>query len=310
MQTLDLFKALSDEIRLRILRVVSSSELSVAEMVSVLGLPQSTVSRHLKPLRDAELVEARRDGTSVYYRKGPAFDDGALAEFMASRLAELPFAAEDHASMRRVMEGRRERSRAFFDRIAGSYGTLTQPGGGWQALSAGLAAGFAGQRVADLGAGQGELTLMVAPFAREVIAVDQSRAMLDALQAGAAQAGLSERVSVAEGDLESLPLEASSVDAAFLSQALHHAAHPEGAIREAARILRPGGRLIVLDLVRHEEEWVREQWADLWLGFEPDDVAAWMRQAGLKPVHQGSLAGSTPELAVLLSVGARNSQSV
>ena len=306
MHTLDLFKALSDEIRLRILRVVSASELSVAEMVSVLGLPQSTVSRHLKPLRDAELVEARRDGTSVYYRKGQAFSDGTLAEFMASRLAGLPFASEDHASIRRVMEGRRERSKAFFDRIAGSYGTLTQPGGGWQALAASLAAGFSGQRVADLGAGQGELTLMIAPFAEEVIAVDLSRGMLDALEANAAQAGLSARVSVAEGDLESLPLESSSVDAAFLSQALHHAAHPEGAIREAARILRSGGRLIVLDLMRHEEEWVREQWADLWLGFEADDVAGWMRGAGLEPVHLGSLAGSTPELTVLLAVGMKN----
>ncbi len=299
-ETLDLFKALSDEIRLRILRAISSAELSVAELVSVLGAPQSTVSRHLKPLRDAELVETRRDGTSVYYHRGRAFQDPDLARLLGDRLDEVPRASEDMASVSRVMDGRRQRSREFFDRIAGSYGTLTQPGGGWRALAAGFAVGFAGRDVADLGAGQGELSLMLAPYVRSVTAVDLSPQMLETIRRGAEQAGVTEKLHIAEGDIESLPLADESVDAAFLSQVLHHAAHPPAAIAEAARILRPGGVLVVLDLLRHDQEWVREQWADHWLGFDPDDLREWLNAAGLTPLHGDHFSGTTPELSVLL----------
>jgi ubiquinone/menaquinone biosynthesis C-methylase UbiE/DNA-binding transcriptional ArsR family regulator len=305
METLDLFKALSDEVRLRIVRAVSVAELSVAELVSVLGLPQSTVSRHLKPLRDAELVDPRREGTSVYYRRGKAFQDASLGSLLQGRLEEVRQGPEDLASIRRVMDHRRQRSRNFFDRIAGSYGTLTQPGGGWQALAGALASGFSGLEVADLGAGQGELALWLARFAKRVTAVDLSPQMLKALEANADAAGVSDRITVAEGDIESLPLEDRSVDAAFLSQALHHAAHPPAAIGEAARILRPGGRLIVLELVKHEQEWVREQWADQWLGFEPDELETWMVEAGLSVQLIERIPGSTPELSVLLAVATR-----
>lgn len=303
METIDLFKALSDEVRLRILRSVSAAELSVAELVSVLGLPQSTVSRHLKPLRDADLVETRREGTSVYYRTGNAFQDASLARLLAERLEQLPQSAEDLASVHRVMDLRRQRSREFFDRIAGSYGTLTQPGGGWQGLAAGLAAGFVGQDVADLGSGEGDLTMMLAPFARKVVAVDQSPEMIRHVRDRARQAGLDNVVDVAEGELESVPLDDGSMQAVFLSQTLHHAADPSAAIREAARVLKKNGQLIVLDLLKHNEEWVREQWADQWLGFEVKEVGEWMATAGIDPVVQKVLAGSTPELSVLLVVG-------
>lgn len=300
METIDLFKALSDEVRLRILKVVSSAELSVAELVSVLGLPQSTVSRHLKPLRDAGLVDTRRDGTSVYYRKGKAFDDVALARLLQDRLEDLPQAAEDLASVRRVMDHRRQRSREFFDRIAGSYGTLTQPGGGWQAMAAALAAGFAGRTVADLGAGEGALALLLARHARKVVAVDSSPQMLGELRDRAARAGLGERVELAEGDVEHLPLADRSVDVAIVSQTLHHAADPAAALREAARILVPGGLLLVLDLLSHTQEWVREQWADQWLGFTPEELRGWIIAAGLAPGVTEVFAGSTPELSVVL----------
>ena len=301
-ETLDLFKALSDEIRLRIVRAVSVSELSVAELVGVLGLPQSTVSRHLKPLRDVGLVEARRDGTSVYYRRGQVAQDPALSRLLHERLNDVVGVAEDLASVHRIMDMRRARSQSFFDKIAGSYGTLTQPGGGWQALAAGLAAGYVGREVADLGAGEGQLTLLLARFASRVIAVDQSAHMLNELRAGAERAGVSGRVEIAQGDIESLPLPSASVDAAFLSQVLHHAAQPAAAVAEASRILRSQGILIILDLVRHDQEWVREQWADLWFGFAPEDLIKWMQSAGLKPLVTDQLSGSTPELSVLLTV--------
>ena len=306
MATLELFKALSDEVRLRIMRAISAAELSVAELVAVLRLPQSTVSRHLKPLRDAGLVSARREGTSVYYHPGPAAAEAGMDELLAQRLGEVPFADEDLSSVRRMLDARRQRSKEFFDRVAGGYETLTQPGGGWSALAAALAAGFAGRDVADLGAGEGALTLLLARFARSVTAVDLSPEMLRELQARATGAGDRARIRTVEGDIESLPLDDACVDAAFLSQALHHAARPAKAVAEAARVLRPGGRLVVLDLVQHEQEWVREQWADQWLGFDMAEMDMWMTSAGLTPKVIEPLAGSTPELAVLLAVADKN----
>ena len=296
----DLFKALGDEVRLRILRAVCTAELSVAELVGVLGLPQSTVSRHLKPLRESGLVGTRREGTSVYYHRGRAARDAALSRMLEVRLEDVAMANEDLASVQRVLEMRRVRSREFFDRIAGSYGTLLEPGGGWRVLAAGLAAGFRGREVADLGAGEGQLSLLLARYAARVIAVDQSAQMLSALVEGAREAGVGGRIEAAQGDLESLPVADEAVDAAFLSQALHHAARPERAVAEAARILRPGGVLVVLDLLRHQQEWVRDQWADQWLGFQPEQLEEWMAAAGLRPWPTEILGGSTPELSVLL----------
>lgn len=299
-ETIDIFKALSDEARLRILRCLAAEELSVAELVSVLGLPQSTVSRHLKPLREAHLVRSRREGTSIYYRRGTALDDAALAHVLERKFAELDGAAEDQASVRRVLSARRARSREFFDKIAGSYGTLTQPGGGWRGLATVLAAGFAGKQVADLGAGEGALTLLLAGHGASVTAVDQSPKMLRLVEEQALEAGLADRVQVAEGDLESLPLATASVDVVFLSQALHHASRPERALAEASRVLRDGGLLLLLDLAKHEQEWVREEWADQWLGFDEAELKQWLSSVGLERITLERLSGSAPGLSVLI----------
>lgn len=294
-----LFKALADDCRLRILRAVSMAELSVAELVRVLGLPQSTVSRHLKPLRESGLLETRRNGTSVYYHRGGAFGDADLASVLERHLAELPMEQEDRTSVRRVLDQRRAHNRAFFDEVAGRYGSLTEPGGGWPALAAGLAVGFSGRTVADLGAGEGALSLLLARCCRQVVAVDLSPRMLMLLRDAADKAGLGERVRTVEGDLEGLPLADGSMDAVFLSQALHHASDPKVALAEAARILKPEGRLILLDLWAHEQEWVREAYADVWLGFDPGDLEPALVAAGLEIGVTARLPGATPELPVL-----------
>lgn len=304
-ESLHLFKALADEVRLRILGCLSASELSVAELVGVLDLPQSTVSRHLKPLRDVELVETRRDGTSVFYRQGAAFREPSLRDFLVTRLNALPAASADRKAVRKALDQRKRRSKDFFEQMAGKYGTLTEPGGGWPVLAAALAVGFHGQDLADLGAGEGDLTMLLARFARSVTVIDQSPSMLSHVESRAAAAGLSNKIYRAEGDLEALPLEDQSVDACFLSQALHHAAQPEHAIKEAARVLRKGGKLVLLDLVQHSHEWVREQWADQWLGFTPSEVRKWMRAAKLAVNFNEGLEGAVPELPVLFAVGTK-----
>lgn len=300
--TLKVFRALGDEARLRILRAVEIAELSVAEIVDALKMPQSSVSRHLKPLRDSGLLETRREGTSVYYRRGPVFQEPVFSQLMSEKLAELRGASRDRAAVDRAIALRRRESTKFFDEIAGRYGSLTQPGGGWPAMAAALAAGFTGQTVADIGCGEGDLTLLLARFTKRVVAVDLSSQMLRVVQERSAEAGVARRVTVERGDLEKLPLDSGSMDTVFVSQVLHHAARPEKALAEAARILKPGGRLILLDLAQHDQEWVRSEWADQWLGFDERELRGWMTAAGLKMEIFQVLEGPSPAFSVVMIV--------
>lgn len=299
----DIFKALADDVRLRALRALGTAELSVAELVDILELPQSTVSRHLKPLREAELVETRRDGTSVYYRSGPLFRSAEWASILKAELKSVPGREQDRAAVRKILDKRRKKSREFFDRVAGSYHELTEPGGGWRALAAALAAGYAGRHVVDIGAGEGDLTLMLARFASAVTAVDLSQQMLKVIEERAEENGVGGRVTAAMGDIEALPLTDEVADAVFISQCLHHATQPENAIREAARVLKRNGHLVIIDLIRHRHEWVKEQMADIWLGFDETDVGIWMRNAGFDVRVVQPLPGAMPGLAVLLAFG-------
>ncbi len=305
---IDVFKALADDARLRAIRALLSAELSVAELVQVLGLPQSSVSRHLKPLRDSGLLETRRDGTSIYYRRGPALLDTDLARVVEEALGRVSLAREDAAAVKKALEARRLRSHDFFERVAGRYEDLSQPGGGWSALAAGLAAGFAGRDVVDLGAGEGGLSLLLARVAASVTAVDQSNAMLVEIRTRAEAVGLAHRVNTCQADLEALPLPAASADAVFLSQSLHHAAQPERAVNEAARILRPGGTLILLDLAKHDQDWVRERWADQWLGFDEEEVTTWIEQAGLSVLRSDRIPAAAPEFSVLITIALKQQE--
>jgi ArsR family transcriptional regulator len=256
-------------------------------------------------LRDSGLLDTRREGTSVYYRRGPVFQDQTFSLLMSEKLAELRGASRDRAAVDRAIELRRKESSRFFDEIAGRYGSLTQPGGGWQALATALAAGFAGQTVADIGCGEGDLTLLLARFAKRVAAVDLSAQMLRVVQERSAEAGVARRVTVGRGDLEKLPLESNSMDAAFVSQVLHHAARPEKALAEAARILKTGGRLILLDLAQHDQEWVRTEWADQWLGFDERELRGWLATTGFKMEIFQTLEGPTPAFSVVMIVATK-----
>lgn len=299
---IDIFKALGDENRLRMLRAVLQAELAVAEITELLGLPQSTVSRHLKPLREKELVQTRREGTTVFYQPGKALSEPALRELLEGQFEALAGRTDDALAIEAILDRRRDHSRAFFDKVAGRYAELARPGGGWMALAGALAAGFRDCRVADIGCGEGELSFLLAPFVKEVVAMDQSDSMLRLIREKAEVQNITS-ITPIRGEQEQLPIETRSCDAAFLSQVLHHAAHPAAAVREAARILRDGGQLILLDLVRHEQEWMREEWADVWLGFEPEKIVGWLRDAGLKDIQIYQRQGDTAEIPVIQAVG-------
>jgi len=176
-------------------------------------------------------------------------------------------------------------------------------------LAAALAAGFSGKTVADLGCGEGHLALLLARFAEKVVAFDQSEKMLRLVEEKATEQNVLERLDLRVGILEHLDLSGEAFDAVFLSQALHHTSNPADVVRTGSVALKPGGQLVILDLVRHEHEWAREQWADQWLGFDPLEIREWLKAAGLNPLVIDSLPGATPDLSVLMVVGKKSDPS-
>lgn len=276
-------KILADPTRIRIVRLLGREELAVAELQEILGIGQSTLSSHLAQLRQAGLVEDRKSGKHVRYsvrRPLPAVLEAALE----AAGAELADARRDDEALALVLEKRREKTRAFFDELAGKFGRQWMPGRSWRAMAEALLALVPPIEVADLGAGEGAVAFLLAKRARRVIAVDSSPQMVGYGRRLAAERGVS-NVEYRLGDLESLPVEDEEVDAAVFSQSLHHAQHPERAIAEARRILRPGGRIIVLDLNRHTREEARELYADEWLGFAEVELRGFLRAAGFAGIE-------------------------
>jgi len=294
-----LFRALSETLRLRALGALAVAELSVAELTEVLDTPQSTISRHLARLREAGLVATRRQGALVFYSLGPALGDGR-GRWIADSAAALPGAASDRRAVERILERRRRRSREFFDAVARRHAEAAEPGGSWQALAEALALGFDGKIVADIGAGQGALSLLLADSARTVYAVDHSPRMVRRLKEKTRKA---DNIIVRKGDFEALPLETASCDVAVASQVLHHCPRPREALAEAFRVLRPGGRLIAIDLAAHEQEWVRDKLADQWLGFDAAELKSWAEAAGFGRVAVRQAPGPRDALAVVILTG-------
>jgi len=273
------FRALGDETRLGLLCALLSEELSVGELSEVVQAAQPGVSRHLSALRDAGLVVARKQGVTTYYRLSPGEPllEGALGGELKRRALELGLLPR----VERVVARRRAKAEAFFDEQAES----------WDALRAQLldqAAGLwalvplipRGLRVADIGTGTGGMLPLLSEFADSVVAVDISREMLRRARLRAKSIGL-DNVEFVKADLHDLPLDDASVDAAFATLVLHHAPDPGAAIREVARILRPGGSLVVVDLCAHGHEWLRDEQGDVWLGFTQSELAGHFGKAGL-----------------------------
>lgn len=282
-----LYRLLGDEARLRLLRVLSRERLNVTELTGVLGLAQSGVSRHLGLLKDAGLVVEERDGGFSYYRAGARPGaDAALAAILQAQFEASsadPAVRADEARLQEVLRLRKEN----FDAHAGPDTRDARqlvPGRSWAAWSRALGLLMPPVKVADLGCGEGYLTMEAARWAARVVAVDRSETVLDRAKALARRRRVS-NVIWKKGDLERLPMQDASVDIAMLSQALHHARDPARAVAEAARVTRPGGRVLLLDLRAHDEEWVRAKLGDRRLGFEDDELRRMLTAAGLADVQ-------------------------
>jgi len=271
----------SDPTRLRLLLLLEHEELAVAEIQEILSKGQSQISTHLAQLKQAELVDDRRTGKNAFYRLEAPPELMALLR-QAGR--ELPEASHDRDALRLVLRKRQDKMRRYFDELAGKFGKQYVPGRSWKGIAEALLKLMPPMVIADLGAGEGTISQLMSQRAKKVIAIDNSEKMVEFGSELAKQHGIG-NLEYRLGDIEAVPIRSATVDLAFLSQALHHAVHPERAIAEAYRIVRPGGRIAVLDLNRHHFEEAREMYADLWLGFTELEMEKYLKGAGFRNVE-------------------------
>lgn len=299
-------RALSDPTRLRIVALLEKNELSVNELQEITRMGQSRISTHLGLLQESGLLESRREGKRTFY-KIAASADAATAEFIrlaACGARELPESVPDQMNLKRVVARRAQEAQVYFNQVAGRFDRSYGPGRSWQAFGQLLLRVIPPVVVADLGSGEGLLSELLARRAKKVIAVDNSEKMV-AFGANKARKNKIKNLEFRLGDLENPPIDPASVDVAVLSQALHHAANPQRCIASAHAILRPGGQLLILDLLRHSFEQARELYGDRWLGFPESDLHSWLETAGFKKIEVSVVAREEqpPHFQTVLAAG-------
>lgn len=293
-------RAVGDVNRLRILLLLDREELAVAELQEILGLGQSRISTHLAQLKQADLVEDRKQGKNSLYQ----LKDRHLVDVVRAAAEEVPEAADDEKALALVLEKRRDKVRGYFDELAGKFGRNYVPGRSWKGLAEMLLQLMPPMVIADLGAGEGTFSQLLAQRAAKVIAVDNSAKMVEFGARLARENGLT-NLDYRQGDLESPPIEAESVDLAFFSQSLHHALHPQRAVAAACQMLKPGGRIVVLDLKKHAFEQAREMYADTWLGFSEVELRGFLEHAGFTEVQSWIVdrEKQAPAFETILAIG-------
>ena len=301
-------KLISDPTRLRILHLLRRDELTVAELQEALHMGQSRISSHLSLLKQGELLKDRKDGKRNFYALAsdlpPSSRQLLESAFMATDMEEAIRA--DRRNLDRILERRRQQTEKYFNEIAGRLGKNYCPGRTWEAIGHLLFHLTPKITIADLGAGEGVLSQLLARKAEKVYCIDNSSRMVEVGSSLASEQGIT-NLEYRLGDIEQVPLADASVELALLSQALHHAEHPKRAIEEAYRILRPGGQLLLLDLVKHEFEKARELYADRWLGFTHNQLYQWLREVGFNDIQVDTVARETepPNFETVLAVGTR-----
>ncbi len=298
---LQTLKSLADPSRLRLTAILLRGEFTVQELTRIMGTGQSRVSHHLKALTEAGVLAVKRQGTWNYYRAGgdsPFF--AAIRPALEQGLADLPHREEDLTAVAQILEERRDRSREFFDRHARQWDDLARtllPAPDYREIL--LSRLPQGKSVVEIGLGTGGLLPALAARSATVIGVDHSPAMLDEARRRLTEENVS-GVELRLGEMTHLPLTDRSADCAVLAMVLHHAADPQAVLGEIKRVLVPGGLLLVADLARHEREWVRERLADQWLGFDEEELTAWLTAAGFVQIDCRRIAGSVGQESVLV----------
>lgn len=295
-------RLISDPSRLRILLLLEREDLTVAELQEILAMGQSRISTHLAQLKSAGIVEDRKQGKNSIYR----LREREFADILHQAGQEVAEAAEDARALGLVLEKRRDKVRGYFDELAGKFGRNYVPGRSWKGLAETLLQLMPPMVIADLGAGEGTFSQLLAQRAEKVIAIDSSANMVEFGSNLALEHGIT-NLDYRLGDLEDPPIDSGSVDLAFFSQSLHHAIHPERAVGAAARILKPGGRIVILDLKKHSFEQARELYADTWLGFSEVELRGFLEKAGFKEVQSWVVdrEAQSPGLETILAMGIR-----
>ena len=307
--TINFLRLLADPTRLRLLLLLEQEELSVAELQQILGMGQSRISSHLAQLKRAGVVEDRRAGKNVYYGASENGHDSRrtrIAELTRALARELPETARDRTSLKLVLRKRQDKAREYFDELAGKFGRRYCPGRSWQALAHALITLLPPLTVADLGAGEGTLSQLLAKNARKVIAIDNSPKMVEFGSQLAKKHGF-KNLEYRLGDIEDPPIANNSVDLAILSQALHHAIHPQRAIAAAHRLLKRGGRLAILDLLSHRFERARELYADHWLGFSEVQLHQFLEKNSFREIEVSVVARDkqSPHFRTVFAAGVK-----
>ena len=294
-------RALSDPTRLRLLLLLVEEELTVAELQDILGMGQSRISASLALLKREDMAVDRRVGKNIFYSAQVSSVAG-LRPLLDAVRREMPEAAHDHSALGLALRKRKDKAAEYFNKLAGKFGRTYIPGRSWQALAHALLRLMPPMIIADLGAGEGTLSQLLARSSKKVIAIDNSEKMVEFGASLAKEHGF-KNLEYRLGDIENPPIEDESVDLALFSQALHHAASPQKAVHAARRILRKGGRIVILDLASHNYEQARELYAHVWLGFSEVELHQMLRAAGFTKIEVRVVASEkqTPNFQTLLA---------
>ncbi len=306
--TLKSLRALADPTRLRIVALLERDALSVNELQEITRMGQSRISTHLGLLQEARLLQSRREGKRAFY-KWREDADSTAREFiqLAVRGAkEESHYAGDQLNLKRVLARRQQQAQVYFNQVAGRFDRSYGPGRSWQAFGQLLLRILPPITVADLGSGEGLLSELLARRCKKVIAVDNSEKMVAFGTSKAKKNGL-KNLEFRLGDLQQPPIETATMDLVILSQSLHHAEEPAKTLAAAHRILKPGGQLMLLDLLQHNFEEARELYGDSWLGFPESDLHRWLEAAGFKKIEISVVASEDqpPHFQTVLASGVK-----